>query len=92
METRKNTLIPFLEKYPLSALLGARLPTRSEVFQYFYHLHYVNGDSVTKAVQTAVDAAKAFWQTAGIKTKKDGYAQNDLKEIHKRFKVGLGKN
>ena len=89
MDTRQATLIPFLEKQPICALLGARLPTREEVFRFFYHLHYVKGDSIAKAAQTAVNAAKVFWQTAGLKTKHDRLSKNDLLEIHKRFKVSF---
>ena len=36
METRKATIIPFLDLQPLEQLLGARCPTKGEVFRFFF--------------------------------------------------------
>ena len=85
--TRKDTKIPFLEEYPTEKLLGARLPTRSDVFRFFFYLHHVLSNSLAEAARTAVQAAKFFWVSAGIATKKDKQAQKDMLKINMIFKV-----
>ena len=85
--TRKDTKIPFLEEYPTDELLGARLPTRSDVFRFFFYLHHVLGKSLNEAALTAVRAAKVFWVSAGIATKTEQQAQKDLIKINAIFKV-----
>ena len=56
METRKATIIPFLDLQPLEQLLGARCPTKGEVL--FFFLRYTRSLSVDDALKGAVDAAR----------------------------------
>ena len=59
METRKATIIPFLDLQPLEQLLGARCPTKGEVFRFFFFfLRYTRSLSVDDALKGAVDAAR----------------------------------
>ena len=89
METRKSTLIPFLEEQPLEQILGAQCPTKGEVFRHFFFLRYTRNASVDDALQGAVDAARQFWTAAGITPKHDKYAKDDLNKIFNAYKVLL---
>ena len=87
METRKETEIPYLGEQPLEQILGARCPTKSDVFRHFFYLRYTKNLSVSDAQQAAVAAARKFWSQAGIATKDDRYAIDDLAKIFDKFKV-----
>ena len=81
METRNSTLIPFLEEQPLEQILGARCPTKGEVFRHFFFLRYIRKVSVNEALQAAVDAARQFRTAAGITPKLDRYAKDDQQNL-----------
>ena len=87
METRKETEIPYLGEQPLEQILGARCPTKSDVFRHFFYLRYTMNLSVSDAQQSAVDAARKFWSQAGIVTKLNQYAKDDLAKIFEKYKV-----
>ena len=87
METRKLTEIPILEEQPLSEILGAKCPTKGEVFKYFYFLRHCENKSVAEASKMAIDAAKVFWTQAGIVPKRDECAAKDLAKISAGYKV-----
>ena len=87
METRKITAIPILEEQPLTEILGAKCPTKGEVFKYFYYLRHCKSKSIAEATKTATKAAKVFWTQAGIVTKKDRFAAKDLQKICEEYKV-----
>merc|ERR1711954_503754 len=81
MEMKNSTLIPFLEKQPHEQILGARCPTKGEVFRPFFFLRYIRKVSVNEALQAAVDAARQFWTAAGITPKLDRYAKDDQQNL-----------
>ena len=87
METRALTEIPLLNEQPLSEILGARLPTKSEVFRHFFYLRNVQDLTIGEAVKRAVQAAKPFWVQAGVTVKHDRCAINDLEKIITEYKV-----
>ena len=87
METRNSTEIPHIKQQPLPQLLGARCPTKGDVFRHFYYLRYVENQPVLQAQQNAVKAATSFWTSAGITPKKEEYAVNDLAKLFIEFKV-----
>ena len=81
METRQSTEIPFLKLNASEKVLGSKLPTKQHVFQYFYFLHHLQGNTLSEASHTAIKAVKVFWDDAGVKTMKD------LENIHNAYKV-----
>ena len=87
METRKETEIPYLGEQPLEQILGAQCPTKSDVFRHFFYLRYTKNLSVPDAQQAAVDAARIFWSQAGIMTKPNQYAKDNLAKIFEKYKV-----
>ena len=87
METRDKTVIPFLGSQPLESILGAKCPTKEDVFRHFYFLRYEKNLSVAEAKKKAVLAAKVFWVEAGIATKKDVCAVRDLDKLFNEYKV-----
>ena len=88
MGTRSETLIPFLNEQPLENITGAKCPTNGQVFCHFWYLRNIQKKGVPEAMQEAVTAAKVPWHEAGVVTKVDRWAIDDLKKLFEKFKVG----
>ena len=87
METRNITEIPHIHQQPLQQILGARFPTKGEVFRHLYYLRCIQNQPLHVAQQNAVEAARIFWLQAGITTKTNLYAVTDLEKLWNEFKV-----
>ena len=89
MDTKSSTEIPFIKVQPLADILGSRLPLKMDIFRFFFYLHQVLGLTLKDAGDQAVAKAKGFWEKAGIKTKSDRCAYNDVMGMWKSFRVLL---
>ena len=87
MATRKETLIPHIKEQPLDEILGAKCPTRGDVFRHFFFLRKTKNLSIAEAQKTAVNAAKRFWSEAGVSTKLEMFAIRDLISIWNDYQV-----
>ena len=87
MATRKETEIPHIGEQPLEEILGAKSPSRGEVFRHFWYLRFIKKLPTPEAQKIAVNAAKRFWTEAGVVTKKEDYAVKELSKIWNDYRV-----
>ena len=87
MATRKGTEIPHIEEQPLEEILGAKSPTKGDVFRHFWYLRFVKKLSTAEAQKNAVNAAKRFWTEAGVVIKSEVCAIKELAKMWNDYRV-----
>ena len=78
--------IPFLEETPLENLMGAKLPTKRDIFRHFWHKKK-NGLKEKDAVRETAKAVLRFWANAGLLGKKIDNVIKDINNWLNAYKV-----
>ncbi|KAG0730173.1 hypothetical protein GWK47_028826 [Chionoecetes opilio] len=76
-----------LDKIPEPDTLGARLPSREQVFLFFMYQHHVLKKTVPDSVSATSEKLKAIWGKAKLTTKTDANIRKNVKNLFEEYQA-----
>ncbi|KAG0713997.1 hypothetical protein GWK47_001719 [Chionoecetes opilio] len=76
-----------LDKAPEPDILGARLPSREQVFFFFMYQHHVFKKTVPDSVSATSEKLKAIWGKAKLTTKTDANIRKNVKNLFEEYQA-----
>ncbi|KAG0726492.1 hypothetical protein GWK47_004318 [Chionoecetes opilio] len=76
-----------LDKAPEPDILGARLPSREQVFLFFMYQHHVFKKTVPDSVSATSEKLKAIWGKAKLTTKTDANIRKNVKNLFEEYQA-----
>ncbi|KAG0724518.1 hypothetical protein GWK47_040439 [Chionoecetes opilio] len=76
-----------LNKAPEPDILGARLPSREQVFIFFMYQHHVFKKTVPDSVSATSEKLKAIWGKAKLTTKTDANIRKNVKNQFEEYQT-----
>ncbi|KAG0721620.1 hypothetical protein GWK47_046114 [Chionoecetes opilio] len=74
-----------LDKAPEPDILGARLPSREQVFLFFMYQHHVFKKTAPDSVSATSEKLKAIWGKAKLTTKTDANIRKNVKNLFEGY-------
>ncbi|KAG0726283.1 hypothetical protein GWK47_036923 [Chionoecetes opilio] len=76
-----------LDIAPEPDILGARLPSREQVFLFFMYQHHVFKKTVPDSVSATSEKLKAIWGKAKLTTKTDANIRKNVKNLFEEYQA-----